>query len=79
MAIIIISPINCFAPVEYWQTKPKCRSPGCRLQCCNLVMLKSTLSQSQCKVQAPFSAPPYEQFNTFVFVYRQAAMRVILF
>jgi hypothetical protein len=22
MASITISPINCFAPVEYWQTKP---------------------------------------------------------
>jgi hypothetical protein len=23
MASITTSPINCFAPVEYWQTKPK--------------------------------------------------------
>jgi hypothetical protein len=29
-----------------------------------LVVLKSALPQSYCKIQAPFSALPYEQFNS---------------
>jgi hypothetical protein len=30
---------------------------------CNLVVLKMTCSQSGCKIQAPFPAMPYEQFE----------------
>jgi hypothetical protein len=35
---------------------------------CNLVVLKSALPQSHCKIQAPNPATPYEQFNSFVLV-----------
>jgi hypothetical protein len=30
---------------------------------CNLVVLKMACSQSHCKIQAPFSATPCEQFK----------------
>jgi hypothetical protein len=32
MTSVITSPINCFAPVEYWQNSPNIRLSGCRLQ-----------------------------------------------
>jgi hypothetical protein len=63
-----ISPISCFAPVEYWQnTSQNVDRPAVG---CNLVVLKSALPQSHCKIQAPNPATPYEQFNSFVLVYR---------
>jgi hypothetical protein len=53
MISTITSPISCFAPVEYWQKKSQAvdrQAVGC-----NLVMLKSALSQSHYKIQAPTS------------------------
>jgi hypothetical protein len=41
---ITISPINCFAPVEYWPQK-NIRSSGCRLQFGNAEKLPSAITQ----------------------------------
>jgi hypothetical protein len=52
---ITTSPINCFAPVEYWQNPPNIRSAGQYLSIdrpavdWNLVVLKIALRQSQHK------------------------------
>jgi hypothetical protein len=35
---------------------------------CNLVVLKSTFRQANCKIRAPFCSLPYEQFKSALFL-----------
>jgi hypothetical protein len=76
-SITTASPINCFAPVKYWQNSPKCRSLGCGLQPGGAV--KRTFAITLQSFKALFLATPYEQFNSLFWIDRQDAMRVIYF
>jgi hypothetical protein len=58
--------------------KKKCRSSGCWLQFGSAGKAPSR-SQSSCKYQTHFSAPPYEQLKALRVIWSKDAMRVILF
>jgi hypothetical protein len=63
------SPINCFAPVEYWQNN---QSPGCRLQFVGAEKPLTEISYAlHRKTQAPDPTPTTP--------YRQDAMRFVSF
>jgi hypothetical protein len=47
------SPINCFAPVDCWQNKPACRSPGCRLKSGGAVKRTSVIQLQFCFKEEP--------------------------
>jgi hypothetical protein len=74
LASTTTSPINCSAPVEYWQTKPKLLVVRLSIGIA-LVVLKSALRQSQYKLLRHFLALRYDQFKTAILDLPVSAMR----
>jgi hypothetical protein len=57
MASVITSPINCFAPVEYWQNLPGCRSFGCRVKSDDAANCKAHFRNQAANIKHTFQRP----------------------
>jgi hypothetical protein len=76
MANIATSPINCFAPVEYWQNTPNIRSPSCRLESGGAENCIVTTTQKRSNTLLSAALRPIQQLFLDLPV---SAMRVIIF
>jgi hypothetical protein len=83
MISITTSPINCFAPVEYWQNSPNIRSagqsyrsPGCRLESGGAENRLAAIAVQNFKTLLSAALRPIQQL---ILDLPASAMRVILF
>jgi hypothetical protein len=75
MASITTTPINCFAPVEYWQNTPDIRSSGCRLESGGAENRTAAITQKRSNTLLSALRP----IQQLILDLPVSAMRVILF